>query len=253
VADLRTGLTCGSVILKIASSQAEIESAQRLRFKIFNQELGEGIPENAQSGLDQDNFDVYCDHLLVQSPTGETVGTYRLLPGTRRPPQGFYTETEFDLSALTYERSKIVELGRACIHPEFRKQSTLMALFFGLREYVRMTGAVFLLGCGSLPKMTNDDAEASFQSLIERGYVNFQMGAKPLDSHSFQGDSSLGQVMIPQLVNFYLSFGAKVLGRPAFDPVFSCYDLLMFFDMEHLSQWGVELLERYDRRYGSGA
>ncbi len=253
MADLKTGLPCGSVTLKIAASPEEIESAQRLRFKIFNQELGEGIPENANTGLDQDDFDSFCDHLLVLTPEGLTVGTYRLLPGTRRPPQGFYTETEFDLSALTYDRVKIVELGRACIHPEYRKQSTLMALFFGLREYVRMSGAQFLLGCGSLPKMSNDDAEASFQSLIERGYVNFQTGAKPLDSHAFQGDSSLGQVMIPQLVNFYLSFGAKVLGRPAFDPVFGCYDLLMFFDMEHLSKWGIELLERYDRRYGSGA
>jgi putative hemolysin len=252
VPDLKTGLECGSVTLKIAGNREEIQSAQRLRYKIFNEELGEGIPENATTGLDKDEFDDFCDHLLVMDSEGTTIGTYRLLPGSRRPPQGFYTETEFDLSALNMDRKLIVELGRACIHPDFRKQSTLMGLFYGLREYVRMSGNRYLLGCGSLPKMSQDDAEASFQSLIERGYVNFQSGAKPLDSHSFQGDSSLGKVQIPQLVNFYLSFGARVLGRPAYDPIFCCFDLLMFFDMDHLSKWGIELLERYEKRYSNG-
>lgn len=248
--DIREGLPCGSQTIKLAQTEAELEQAFRLRFRVFNEELKEGIPENEKTGMDTDSFDQYCDHLLVIEDE-RVIGTYRLLPGSQKPEEGFYTESEFDLSQLKFDSNLMVELGRACIDPQYRKRTTLMTLFWGLHKYTQYKGSRYFMGCGSLPLMSEDDAEASYQSLIEKGKVDEGAGAAPLAQNNFKGDASKGEAQVPPLVSMYLEFGAKVLGRPAFDPVFKCYDLLLYFDMEDLSDWGESLLEKFDKRLGS--
>src|SRR5262245_15001714 len=118
-----TGTAALEVVM--AREPHEIEAAQRLRYRVFGEELGAVLP-SAASGLDQDAFDPFCDHLLVRDPTcGEVVGTYRILPAERaRAAGGFYTATEFDLGRLV-ELPGLVELGRACIDPRFRNGSVL--------------------------------------------------------------------------------------------------------------------------------
>jgi len=244
---LEKGLLCGKLNVKLATNDQERNEVFKLRYKVFNQELGEGIPENVLTGLDTDPFDQHCDHLMVIS-NNSVIGTYRLLPGSRRPKEGFYSETEFDFSTLPYPNNLIVELGRGCIQQEFRKQTTLMSLFWGLDKYIRAQGARYLLGCGSLLPCSNDNAEASFELLQNEGAVDLSMGIKPLEANACQGNAKLGTPQIPQLLRFYIQFGAKVLARPAYDSVFKCHDLLMGFDMEHLSQWGIELLTRFNKR-----
>lgn len=247
IEDLKKGLPCGSQILKLSSSPEELEQALRLRYRVFNEELGEGLPESARTGMDRDKFDDFCDHLLIKD--GEHVaGTYRLLPGSRRPAEGFYTETEFNLSSYKFDARLTVELGRACVDPLHRKRSTLMGLFWGLHKYAQANKTRYFLGCGSLPMMSENDAEATYQALRHQGRVDETCGVTPHPSHSFIGISEEGQAQIPPLVTMYLEFGAKILGRPAYDAVFKCYDLLVFFDMENLSSWGQELLERFDKR-----
>src|SRR5688572_19418071 len=127
VSRLATGLPCGRFTVKIATSDAEKEEVYRLRYKIFNEELGEGIPENAATGMDVDSFDPYCEHLLLKIDN-KIVGTYRLLYGPQRPSEGFYTETEFKLSNMPIDFSRTVELGRGCIDPAYRQKTTLMTL-----------------------------------------------------------------------------------------------------------------------------
>ena len=248
-ATLNEGLACGKLTLKLATTEKELHELFRLRYRIFNEELGEGIPENAASGLDVDDFDRYCDHLMVMD-NDRAIGTYRLLHGPRRPPGGFYTQTEFDISGLNIDLENTVELGRGCIDPAYRRQTTLLALFWGLSKYMTSKHARYLLGCSSLPLMSGDDAEATFQSLVAQGKVEFDAGVKPLPANEFSGNASVGQPQLPPLAVFYLEFGARVLGRPAFDPIFRCHDLFMLFDMEGLSPWGKELLARFDKRAG---
>lgn len=244
---LKKGLPCGSLNLKLSSTPEELEQALRLRYKVFNQELGEGLPESVLTGMDRDKFDDYCDHLLIRD--GETVvGTYRLLPGSRKPPEGFYSEAEFDLSGLKYDPAQIVELGRACVDPENRKRGTLMGLFWGLHQYAEAVSGRYFIGCGSLPIMSDNDAEATFQALAHQGRVDDSFGIAPRPQFVRSGKADEGEAQIPPLITFYMEFGARILGRPAYDPVFKCYDLLVFFDMENLSPWGQELLERFDKR-----
>ena len=244
---LKQGLNCGKLVVKIAASAAECEEVFRLRYRVFNEELGEGIPENAATGLDQDSFDEHCDHLMVVSD-GKVVGTYRLLSGLRKPAAGFYSETEFNLKSLPYAAHDVVELGRGCIQPEFRRQTTLMALFWGIDRYMKAREARFLLGCASLPIMSAEDAEATYVELERMGVIDPTLGVKPLPANEFHASGPTGHAQIPQLVKFYIQFGAKILARPAYDPIFKVYDLLMAFDMSHLSEWGVELLNRFDKR-----
>ncbi len=246
---LYEGFPCGRLWIKLAQTENERQEIFRLRFRVFNDELGEGIPENREIGMDIDPYDAFCDHLMVLSEDKKkVVGTYRLLPGVSRPESGFYSETEFNLKSIPINFSEAVELGRGCIEPEFRRQTTLMALFWGLHRYMFARNARYLLGCGSLPKMSNDDAEATFDLLASRGVLKENLQAYVLESHRFSGDPSLGKAQIPALIEFYLQFGANVLCRPAYDPVFGCFDLLMLFDMDNLSEWGQDLLERFDRR-----
>src|SRR5437870_4123405 len=100
-----------------APTPAEFRTAPRRRSHAFNLELGEGLAESHVTGLDEDAFDTYCDHLLVeQAATGETVGTYRLQTGQLAAAHlGYYSEQEFDFAPFEPLRCELVELGRACV------------------------------------------------------------------------------------------------------------------------------------------
>lgn len=245
------GLPCAKLTIKLAANDQERAQVFRLRYQVFNKELGEGLAENEATGLDRDEFDQYCDHLMVLLQD-KVIGTYRLLTGPQRPASGFYTETEFDLKGLGLDPNLCVEIGRGCILPEYRKQTTLISLFWGLHRYMMVRKARYLLGCASLATMNHDSAEATILELEKMGKIENIPGVHPLKSHTFHGDASKGSAQIPPLVGFYLQFGARIIGRAAFDPIFGCHDLLTLFDMEHLSEWGTELLSRFDRRLSQG-
>lgn len=241
------GLLCGSQILRLAQTDSDREQVFRLRYQIFNEELKEGLKENEATGLDQDPYDDFCDHLMIISDD-RVVGTYRLLPGAQRPAQGFYSEEEFHIEGLKIDPQEAVELGRGCISPEFRKQSTLLGLLFGLSVYIDMKQARYLFGCGSLPIMTEDDAEATFQQLCDRKKIVELANVHPRSSHDFRGDASRGTPQVPPLIELYMEFGAQIIGRPAFDPLFGCYDLFVLIDKAKITEWGTQLLARFDRR-----
>jgi len=105
--------------LSLASTEKEVKEVQRLRYKVFIEAMGLTALANAE-GLDKDEFDEHCDHLIVRdTKTLEVVGTYRILgPNAARQLGRFYSETEFDLSRLQNIRDSIAEAGRACIHPD---------------------------------------------------------------------------------------------------------------------------------------
>lgn len=249
---LREGIPCGKYILKIATSEEEKKKALKLRFDIFNIELSEGLPENTDLGLDVDRFDSVCDHLLVKFKD-EVVGTYRLLHGNERPEFGFYTEGEFKMNRLikkfNIDLKDVVELGRGCIQPEHRNQSTLLVLIWGLEKYLMSYGARYLFGCGSLPPgLSTDDADATYMALQGQGSVMEIEGVRPVPEYSYKSTGNLGDPSIPPLIRVYLQFGAKILSRPAYDKVFGCYDLLVVFDFCQTSEWGVNCLKRFDNR-----
>ncbi len=247
VRGLNQGLPCGRYIVKLATTDAEKEAVYRLRFRVFNEELGEGIPENAATGMDVDEYDPFCDHLLLITDN-RVVATYRLLYGPNRPPSGFYTESEFSLKSLPADFENTVELGRACIESAYRQKTTLMTLFWGLHCYCEYRNAIYLLGCGTLNTKSKDVAEATYADMKQKGHVVEVPGVGPLPKNQFQGNATGQTPELPSLLNLYIEFGAKIYSRPAYDPIFRCFDLLIVFHLQGLSEWGNELLKRFDRR-----
>ena len=107
--------------VNLARTESEVREAQKLRYKIFAEEMGARMP-GKEERIDQDRYDYYCDHLLVRDEnTNEVVGTYRILsPEQAVKAGGYYSEGEFDLSRLENLRSSLVEVGRSCVHADYR-------------------------------------------------------------------------------------------------------------------------------------
>ena len=149
----------GRYRLRFAESAKDREAACRLRFKVFNIELGEGLEISYHTGLDVDRFDTVCEHLLVEDKTSRrVVGTYRMQSGnTAARCLGYYSEQEFCLAPYEPLRPGILELGRASIDREHRTPEVLMLLWRGIAQYATDMGLRYLLGCSSLN--SNDPAE----------------------------------------------------------------------------------------------
>jgi putative hemolysin len=146
------GCDLSSYRLRLAQTELERLAACRLRFRVFNLELGEGLAASYASGVDQDEYDAICEHLLVQEKaTGRIVGTYRMQDGmTARRRLGYYSAQEFNFSPYEHLRPQMLELGRACIDREHRNSEVLTLLWRGIAQYAQHHGFRYLVGCSSV-------------------------------------------------------------------------------------------------------
>jgi putative hemolysin len=231
----------GAFRVRFARSPEEIEAAMRLRYEVFNRELGEGLEASHATGLDEDRFDAVCHHLLVEERTlGKTVGTYRMqsYPMASRN-HGFYSAGEFQLASLPGEvLSLSVEIGRACIAREHRNRQVLLLLWQGLAAYMQWSGMRYLFGCSSLTSQDPADGLQALAQLRAAGHVHpsFRVDPHPaLDCRLVPAPRAGARaVKIPILFFTYLRYGAKVLGPPALDRQFKTIDFLTLLDIEIL-------------------
>ncbi len=227
-----------------ARDEDDVRAAQRLRYQVFVTELGARLtlPRGAPVGHDIDVFDAYCEHLLVRSTStedgerGEVVGTYRLLtPAAAKRIGGLYSETEFDLTRLRALRPKMVELGRSCVHPEWRRGGVILALWGALTEFMQRNRLDTMIGCASISMRDGGHVAASLWEQLRRSHlapVERQVPPRlPLPIAELQSDL---HVEAPALIRGYLRCGAQVLGPPAWDPDFNTADLPMMMRMEDL-------------------
>lgn len=138
--------------VRLARDEDEIRASQRLRYEVFVEERGgDGPLVDHEARLEKDRFDPFYDHLLLFDRAGDrVVGVYRLLPGDRRAEAGqFYSEDEYDLAPLLTSGRSLIELGRSCLHRDFRGGVALYRLWSGLAEYVARSGAEILFGVAS--------------------------------------------------------------------------------------------------------
>ena len=148
-------LRAGNLEVFVASRHEDIEASQKLRYRVFFEEMGAPItPEIAATKADRDEFDEACDHLLVveHQPQGgyKVVGTYRLLRRSAMKAIGrFYTDGEFDISPIKNLDGEILELGRSCVDPDFRNRSVMQLLWRGIGAYVAKFNIEIMFGCAS--------------------------------------------------------------------------------------------------------
>src|SRR2546427_8929148 len=177
---------------RLARNADEVRTAQALRFTVFNLELNEGLAESLATGLDADPFDEVCDHLLVEHlPTGEVVGTYRLQTGrTAARHRGYYSEQEFDFRPFEPIRAQLIELGRACVHPQHRNLVVLGLLWRGIANYARQHCGRYLFGCSSITSQDVAVGASAYADLCRRHLAQPQWRTSPLAAY----DCSLTQL-----------------------------------------------------------
>lgn len=225
------------LFLSMARTEAEIEEAQRLRYQVFAEEMGARLA-SATKGIDRDIFDSHCDHLLVRdNSNNKVIGTYRILPPDRaRSICGYYSDTEFDLTRLAHLRDQMVEVGRSCVHPDYRDGATIAQLWGGLADYMVKHKYEYLIGCASIRMNDGGHYAASVYHKINKLY------AAPLEYRVFprcplplEALNNTLDVSIPPLIKGYLRLGAYIGGEPAWDPDFNTADLFILLPMSRLN------------------
>lgn len=230
----------GGIQVAWAQHLDEVRQAQRLRHEIFAGEMGARL-NTPLAGHDVDLFDDFCEHLIVRDEaTQAVVGTYRVLtPAQAKRIGSTYSDTEFDLTRLRGLRSRMVELGRSCVHPDHRHGGVIMALWGALAGFMVRNQLDTMIGCASIPMLHNGvvsgDAAASIWHQVRQSHL------APIEYHVLPRlplpverlDHTL-PVEPPALIKGYLRLGAKVLGAPAWDPDFNSADLPMLMRIADL-------------------
>lgn len=230
--------------LSLASTTEEIREVQRLRYKVFVEAMGLEALKNRE-GLERDEFDEFCDHLIVRDTrTLEVVGTYRVMTSKGlAQTRGFYSENEFDLARLANLKPRIIEAGRACIHPDYRNGGVIMMLWAGLAACMRREKAEFLIGCASVSLADGGNTiNAIYRKLAAEHLCPPEYRVVPRLPFPLHDDSLSREYQVPSLIKGYLRSGAWVCGEPAWDPEFHSADLFMMLPLSRLDS-------RYARHY----
>jgi putative hemolysin len=230
-------LRSGPYQARFARRSADVEAAQRLRFQVFNLELGEGLQASYSTGLDEDRYDLRCHHLLVEhEESGRVVGTYRLMTRPMAGPAGFYSQTEFHLDTLpTWILDEGLELGRACVASDHRSGRVIYLLWKGIAQYMAYSGLRYLFGCCSVPATDPGVGLKLHAQLAREGHLMDGVFSRATRSCScLDGSAVSHDVAIPPLFRVYLEMGAKVCSEPAIDRQFGVIDFLIVLDLEEL-------------------
>lgn len=221
-----------------ACSPRAMERALRLRYEVFNEELGEGLMSSRMTGLDKDEFDDQMHHVvLVEKSTGRVVGTYRLQPvlhGLRH--EGIYSARQYDLAPIAHLFPELVETGRACICRDHRSYTAIIMMWQAISIYMTMYRQKYLFGCCSLTTLDPVDGWRAMKSLRSMGVIHPTYNIQPVDTYAcgnpaqeFSPEIGPG-CKIPRLFSAYLKLGGTVISLPAIDREFGTVDFLVLLD-----------------------
>ncbi len=225
------------LFVEIATSESEVREAQALRYQVFGEEMGATLMGGV--GLDRDEFDASCQHLLVREATsGRVVGCTRILTDANAARLGrFYSESEFELDAISRLNGRLLEVGRTCIAPEFRQGSAIAVLWSGLAGFVQLHGFDYLFGCASVPLGEDDIQAAAIMNRLRRqAMAPATLRVRPrVPLLNTQVPDDILDAPLPALLRAYVRLGARACGEPCRDPAFGVGDVLMLLDIRELN------------------
>lgn len=254
-------IAAGTLGVRLAATPAEIDAAQALRWHVFYEEMG-AVPDEAAAAArrDVDAYDAVADHLLVLdhargAGAAAVVGCYRLI---RRPAAArvgrFYSADEYDLSRVLAFAGEVLELGRSCVHAEYRNRAVMQLLWRGIAAYVFLHEIGLMFGCASLPG-TDPDAVAPELTYLYRNHIAPEairpvalpqrritmerLGTQPLDSRA-------ALAALPPLIKGYLRLGGFVGEGAVIDRAFNTVDVAVVVQTDLVTN-------RYFRHYERGA
>lgn len=224
-----------------ARNAEEIRASQRLRYRVFAEEMGAHIDDGG-SGLDRDGFDPHCRHLIVRDTRSDAVvASTRLLDDAAAAAAGgFYSAGEFELGMIHALPGRALELGRTCVDPAYRNGATIAALWQGVAGLITGEGYDYLFGCASIGL---DDggarAHAMLATIRARHMAAPRHRVRPYRAlpRADLSAASLAAtpVRMPPLLKAYISLGARACGEPYWDPDFQCADVFMLLDVRELN------------------
>jgi putative hemolysin len=228
----------------LARSEEDVLKCQRLRYQVFAEELGATLYSDA-AGLDRDRFDAHCKHLMVRdNTTGEIVATTRVLVDRDTVHTGlFYSQTEFDLTRVLGMGGSFLEIGRTCIHRDYRRGSALAVLWQGVARLMVFHDADYLIGCASIPM--NDGGSYALSVMNELRNSHFapeHLRVFPKVPLPRRDVAVCERVIMPPLLKGYLRSGAVICGEPCWDEAFNVADVFVLLDRNRLA-------DRYVRHF----
>lgn len=231
----------------ITREASAVEAAQKLRYQVFSEEYDSDLGTTTP-GIDCDHYDAHCDHLMVtDEATGQLVATSRVLhQRDAERAGGFYSKGEFDLHLLEQLPGQIAELGRTCVHPDYRNGATIGLLWSSVAEYLIRENVDYMIGCASIGMADGGLKAWRITQQLQQRYLTesdrrvFPRRALPHLTHLSIGTES--PVDVPPLIKAYMRLGAEVCGEPCWDPDFRCADLLVLLEVKRLAR-------RYSRHF----
>lgn len=252
---LRVEIRRSHYTVKSVENVRELEAVLRLRHEVYYGELlGASDPE----GVDTDAFDAICDHMMIaENEGGRVVGTYRLNASSFN--KRFYSEREFRIANILALPGGKLEIGRACIHKDFRNGAVFSLLWRGVLEYRSRVGARYLFGCSSIPVTDPVKGAAIHRYLWEKYPAPPELRVEPRFFRRLPGFARLRKFfqkkstseilelaarekgndetllnLVSELLLFYLRAGAVICGPPALDKAFRCIDFFTLIDLEQV-------------------
>lgn len=229
----------------LARTDDDLRAAQALRYAVFVRELGgSGEMVDHQAGLERDRFDPYCDHLLLRDlKRAEVVGVYRVLRSDQAAQAGqFYSADEYDLSALVQSGRKLLELGRSCLHPEYRGGMAMFHLWSALAEYVAAHDIEVLFGVASFHG-TDVGPLSDALSMLHHNHLapeELRPVAKTYQAMDLipkeAVDRRKAMLDTPALIKAYLRLGGVVGDGAYVDHAFNTTDVCLVLDTAKMNE-----------------
>jgi len=236
--------------LRLAHDEGDLRAAQRLRYQVFVEELGAGGDlVDHDNRLERDRFDPFFDHLLLidrrRPEDDQTVGVYRMMRDHQARAAGqFYSEGEYDLEPLKSSGRSLMELGRSCVHSEYRGGIAMVHLWKGLSAFMTDHGVEVMFGVASL-KGTDPAALAAPLSLLHHRHLAPE--ALRARAREAQGvamdmiaeddlDAPAAMRAVPALIKAYLRIGGTVGQGAWIDRAFNCTDVCLIVDTAVISK-----------------
>ena len=229
---------------RIARDGPLVRQAQELRYRVFSEEMGARLGAD-EARLDTDEYDVYCEHLVVRDVDRRVVvGTYRILPpDAARKVGGYYAEVLFDMTQLDVLRERMVEVGRACVHPEYRSGIVMLHLWSRLARYLVDNGHDYVMGSASIPLADGGHTAASiYRSASSRQMSPVDLRVVPRHRLALESLHDALTPTPPALLKGYLNLGAWICGEPAIDAHYGCADLPVLLPL-------ARMRDRYARHF----
>ena len=243
---MRTGIlaTVPRFSVQFARSNDELIETQRLRYRVFAEEMGANI-DDAGTRLDRDAFDIHCRHLYVRdNQAGRVVACTRILTDDRAADAGgFYSAGEFELGALERLPGRSMEIGRTCVDAGFRSGVVIALLWSGLAEMITRERYDYLFGCASIGLDDGGaNAHAVLQALREDYLSPAYHRVRPRQPFPAPDAPPAQPGKMPPLLKAYVNLGARACGEPCWDRDFNCVDVFMLLNV-------MDLNPRYARRF----